>query len=215
MVRVAVLLVCTAAPALAQRFSIGVKAGIPLTDYLQTSGLYSSKTNRYTLGLAVDIRLRKGLSVEAGALYRRLHYTFAFPGVGPGGGEALYKTTANRWEFPIALKYRLPRGAFLSGGASVTHISGADLRQHSCSTGSFRGATPPWSCFYRSTEDPFLERRTRPGYVAGAGIELRATGRLRMVPEFRYTRWVRYTFRYLDQLTSHLHQPEVLLGLWF
>src|SRR5262249_28115614 len=91
----------------AQPFSAGIKAGVPLTDFVNTtqSGTfnYSSSTQRYIIGGEVELHLPLGLGVEFDALYRRLHYT------GSGNRVDLFtttNTTAGNWEFPLLLKYR-------------------------------------------------------------------------------------------------------------
>jgi hypothetical protein len=65
----------------AQPFSAGIKAGIPLTDFVNAtqSGTfnYSSPTQRYIVGAMAEVRLPFGLGVEFDALYRHLQYTGA------------------------------------------------------------------------------------------------------------------------------------------
>ena len=68
----------------AQLISVGVKAGIPVTqalpDYVSSSsGLLD--TGRWTVGPTIELRLVHGFSLEADALYRayRLQQTFVSP----------------------------------------------------------------------------------------------------------------------------------------
>ena len=91
----------------AQPFSAGIKAGMPLTDFLTATenGTFNitSPTQRYIIGGVAELRLPLGLGVEFDVLYRRLSYN--------GSGNLLETfTTANssgsNWEFPLLLKYR-------------------------------------------------------------------------------------------------------------
>ena len=56
----------------AQPFSAGIKAGVPLTDFLNAteSGTfnYSAPTQRYIVGGMAELRLPAGLGVEFDAL---------------------------------------------------------------------------------------------------------------------------------------------------
>src|SRR5438132_7412698 len=74
----------------AQTVSIGLVAGVPLTEAFETaafdSGLvagvrtqinYASRAKRYTVGPAVEVSLPFGLALEFDALYKRLDYNFS------------------------------------------------------------------------------------------------------------------------------------------
>ena len=62
----------------AQPFSAGIKAGVPLNDFLNAAGNgvfnYTAPTQRYIVGGMAEVRLPLGLGVEFDALYRRLNY---------------------------------------------------------------------------------------------------------------------------------------------
>src|SRR5437867_13376115 len=71
----------------AQTVSLGLKAGIPVTEALETADFdsgpadisrtqinYTSRAKRYTVGPAVEVSLPIGLAREVGALYLRLDY---------------------------------------------------------------------------------------------------------------------------------------------
>ncbi len=83
--------------------SIGVKAGVPLTDSFNTTTLgndvtgYTSSKN-YIVGPMAELKLPFHLSVEADALYRPLNLTINNSGVISGSNHA-------NWEFPILAKY--------------------------------------------------------------------------------------------------------------
>src|SRR5271157_532433 len=64
--------------AFCQPFSFGVKAGVPLNDFLSAAEnqnvSYVTATNRYIGGVTAELHLPFGLGVEVDALYRHLNY---------------------------------------------------------------------------------------------------------------------------------------------
>lgn len=72
--------------------SIGAKIGVPLTDAFDTR---------------VELRLPHGFGVEFDALYNRLNYDSYFFAMTPSSGRRSYftSTRADRWNFPILLKW--------------------------------------------------------------------------------------------------------------
>ena len=104
--------------AFAQQLEWGVKAGVPATDYFDAVSVpfnccsgrasYTSSTNRYTVGPAIEISLPLRLGVEVDTLYKRYRFRSRSFGVDTFSQE---KTTANSWEFPLLLKYK-PTNAF-------------------------------------------------------------------------------------------------------
>src|SRR3954451_15733441 len=74
---VACLLLTVASSAFAQRISVGIKAGVPLTDVVEANrgGIsnlpFQAQTRRYTIGPVVDIGLPLGFGLEFGAMYKR------------------------------------------------------------------------------------------------------------------------------------------------
>src|SRR4051794_39492614 len=102
--RPVILLLFSAMSVFAQPFSAGIKAGVPLTDFLHATqnGLstFDVSTQRYIVGGQAELRLPMGLGVEFDALYRHLQLSGIsglFAGVNGSGGN---------WEFPLLLKYR-------------------------------------------------------------------------------------------------------------
>ncbi|MFB3825663.1 MAG: outer membrane beta-barrel protein [Bryobacteraceae bacterium] len=204
--RTLLLFFATAVSALPQ-FSVGVKAGVPLTDFFTTVRSpnfgFNSNTKRYIVGPSVQLGLPGGLAVELDALYRRLNYE--------GSGTLAdvltnNRTTGNAWEFPLLLKYRFPAPVarpFLSAGVAWDTLSG--LKQ-SISTRLNLTET---------SEPKELENKTTTGFVLGAGVEVRAPF-VRVIPEIRYTRWGSHHFRdAAGSLLSNRNQAEFLLGFTF
>src|SRR5690349_6500920 len=110
------------APALmvgADKVSIGVKGGIPITDAFDTvkgtnSG-YFATTKRYLIGPTIEFHLPARFSIEIDALYKRLGYQF--DATGPFVSS---RTVANTWEFPLLAKFEIlpgPIRPFVDAGA--------------------------------------------------------------------------------------------------
>lgn len=209
------LLVIAAFPASGQQFEFGVKVGIPITDSFQTSSFFSidfgegatSATRRYVVGPTVGLRLTRGLGMEFDALYGRLGFDMDTKSSGVSLTHT--RTTASSWEFPVLGKYSLLRmpvvKPFVDGGISFRRTSGIS----STTVTSIEGV-PPFTQS-SSTNDPSLANRSWYGGVIGLGAEARV-GRVRISPEFRYTRWA--VDRHID-VNLHSNQNEVvfLLGM--
>ena len=191
----------------------GVKAGVPVTDYFDTNtGIrqtFASSTNRYTVGPEFELTLPHGFGFEVDALYKRFHFTGATTAVDVATNE---KTTANSWEFPLLIKYRVsdhPIRPFVDVGLSLHHIS--DIKQITTTR-----VIPFGNPFTTSTSNPAeLDHQFNAGFVMGGGIELK-TPLLRISPELRYTRWGNENFQSRSGLlNSTQNQVEFLVGLTF
>jgi len=195
--------------AFAQPFTLGFKAGIPLTDFVNAaqsgSFNYQSTTQRYIVGGTAELRLPLSLSIEFDALYRRLHYS------GSGNLANVFTTTstsASNWEFPLLLKYRFPfpvARPFIDGGVAWDTLTG--LKQSITETTGL-----PIS----NTSNPAeLKQNTTKGFVLGAGIDIHALV-LHISPEIRYTRWGSAQLKdALGLLHSNQNQAEFLVGITF
>jgi hypothetical protein len=173
--RIVFVLLLGSEPVLAQRFSIGVKGGVPLSDPIQFGNTvliqtYSSKPNRYTIGPTIEVSgLPFGLGIEVDALYKHVHYNYAshtgsyIPIFRPTGGSGMneqfsdFAYAFDRWEFPILGKYRLTRIAvsktpYALGGFNINRLSRATL----VGVGGFRswGTGEPVPPFTISTVGP-------------------------------------------------------------
>ncbi len=159
----------------AQSIGVGFKAGMPLTELFESQGTigqqpYRARTQRFTLGPMIEIRLPLGLGAEFDALYKRFDQT----GGSIAGGEV--SKTGNSWEFPLLGKYRFPAGAanvYIEGGVSINRVAGKLV--------PFRWLPVP------PTQQPEATV-TRSGLAVGGGLELKLP-MLRIVPGLRYTRW--------------------------
>jgi hypothetical protein len=204
----------------AQRFSVGVKAGAPVTAMFHTSDAWDlersfSKTKRYTVGPSVELRLPLRLAVAGDVLYTRLNYGTFVDTSSVSSGPRVYSqsTAASRWEFPVLVKYRVPfLHLFVAAGPTFNHVSG--IAQGFDTTG--RDANRVIQHFHSvSNETPDLVHPTTAGFATGAGFDF-GRRHLRFVPEARYTRWRSQSFVAVDSiLTSKLDQVEILLGVMF
>src|ERR1700730_11068863 len=107
--------------------SFGVKGGVPLSSPLLATSdpkrvnpsqalailgydSSSTRTLRYTIGPTLEFGLSPRISVEVDALYKHLKYTASLASATPSSGLRLLEsvTAADRWEFPLLLKYHLP-----------------------------------------------------------------------------------------------------------
>ena len=205
------LLLCAAAVTLAaESVSVGLKAGVPITDALETfqgnQSAYVTNTHRYLLGPTVQLNLPFRFSIEVDALYRRLGYEYN-QFAGPGSPTST-RTVANSWEFPVLGKYAVlggPIRPFVDAGANFRHITGVDQVRNTLTAVNV-SVNPV----------PEFNKDNDIGFVFGGGVELKL-GFMRITPEFRYTRWGSENFR--DPVASLLHtnknQGDFMLGLTF
>jgi opacity protein-like surface antigen len=211
------LLLFGAIPAFSQPFSYGVKAGVPLTDFVDAasgntaSGFldFATHTNRYIVGVTGELRLPFGLGVEVDALYRHVNYQST-----SGAVDAITKanTTGNAFEFPIMGKYRFGTKVihpFVDAGVAFDTLQG--LKQ--AITTAVAGSTNSTNS---STSTPSqLQNTTTRGFVTGAGLDFHFLV-IHIQPEIRYTRWGAQHFLDVSGLLhSNQNQAEFLLGITF
>jgi opacity protein-like surface antigen len=211
------LFILCIAPAFCQPFSAGVKAGVPLTDLIDTANnghlSYLAHTNRYIFGVTAELRLPFGLGVEVDALYRHLNYTGTGTILGITTTAQTLSTTANAWEFPILAKYRFgakgPLRPYVVGGLAWNTLQGLN---QVITTGNLATGTTTTT----STSNPAeLNQSTTRGIVLGAGLDIHAL-LIHLQPELRYTRWGAQNI--LDPnggIHSSQNQAEFLLGITF
>jgi opacity protein-like surface antigen len=211
--QVSLFILCATAAFAAQPFSIGVKGGIPINDFVNgtntASGVLHSTVNRYIVGPELELNLPWGFGVEFDAMYR--HYNFQGFGV---SGTATTTTSTGAWEFPLLAKWRVPIPVvhpYIAGGVSWDHLTGTGVTASSVFPGQLSG--------------PGVDNNTVFGYVGGVGVEFQAK-RLRIEPEIRYTRWGSQHFISSNGIStggvtsgsafsSNQNQLELLLGFTF
>jgi opacity protein-like surface antigen len=201
------LLLFGAVSALAQPFSFGVKAGVPLTDFLNTAEsqqfAFTSTTDRFIVGPTAELHLPFGLGVEFDILYRRFNYN----GNGTLAGVVTSSsTTSNAWEFPLLAKYRFSMKIvhpYVDAGVAWDTLSGLT-----------ETITKNFTTTTTSTPVELNTTATR-GFVMGGGLSVKLLV-IHLSPEIRFTRWGAQHF--IDPnglLHSNLNQGEFLLGITF
>lgn len=188
--RFALISLILSIPAFADALSVGVKAGVPLTDVVETAGeiggrRFEAGRGNFTAGPVLNIRLPRGLGIEFGAMYKRFEQragqlqVTAEPG-SPFQMEILpYTDTGSSWEFPVVGQYR-----FASEGTAQPYVEAG------MAFNRLSGVLTPFRMLVSQTTNmkPEGESESRKGFVMGAGIELHLPI-LRVTPGLRYTRY--------------------------
>ena len=194
-------------PVVAQTVSIGIKAGVPVTDAFvlnnQASVLnnYTFNTQRYTIGPTFELRLPHDLAFETDALYKHLTYAS-----NPFGFDTFRATTtATSWEFPLLVKryfLREPFHPYGDLGVSFRHAG---------------GSTHFTNDVFQSTQEPLeLLHPWNTGFAAGGGAGIGIGRLIHVLPEIRYTRWGRENFISSNGvLGSNLNSVDLLIGVTF
>ena len=201
------LLLLGAVSAWAQLFSYGVRAGVPLNEFLDAAKsqqfAFNSTTDRFIVGPTAELHLPFGLGVEFDILYRRFDYN----GSGTLAGVVTSNSaTGNAWEFPLLAKYRFPTKMvhpYVDAGVAWDTLSGLKqaITRNSLTT---------------STSSPAeLNTTATRGFVMGAGLSVKVLV-IHLSPEIRFTRWGAQHF--IDPnglLHSNVNQGEFLVGITF
>lgn len=227
MSRYPLLLLAFSAPGFCQSLQFGLKAGIPLTEYFEAgpeggglhgAAIYSAATRRYTLGGSLEGRLAGELGLEIDVLYHRMGYVGIvnyFDSASGAFHDSAIDVKGDSWDFPLMAKYRF-------GGAIHPYLVGGGVLRY---VGPVRGLgteTEGSLVSQTSSTNPLdtprpseLRKRFYPGLTAGGGVEVRA-GRVRVLPELRYTRWTANISSGPGQgLRFAPNQVEILLGVTF
>jgi hypothetical protein len=204
----------------------GLKVGVPFTQYFETGAFgfgagingfrqYSSATRRYTFGASGEWRLNTSFGFEVDAMYHRMGYVGS---TGVPGGINIYgsnfEVKGNSWDFPVMAKYRFGHVVrpYVAAGGVLRHVG--PVREQgentirSCCT-SVSSSTP-----IDTTSPPDLNKRFYPGVTAASGIEI-GIGRFRVLPEFRYTRWIANISAPCCGIRFASNQAELIVGLLF
>jgi opacity protein-like surface antigen len=201
------LLLLGAVSAWAQLFSYGVRAGVPLNEFLDAAKsqqfAFNSTTDRFIVGPTAELHLPFGLGVEFDILYRRFDYN----GSGTLAGVVTSNSaTGNAWEFPLLAKYRFPTKMvhpYVDAGVAWDTLSGLKqaITRNSLTT---------------STSSPAeLNTTATRGFVMGAGLSVKVLV-IHLSPEIRFTRWGAQHFIDANGLLhSNVNQGEFLVGITF
>ncbi len=188
----------------AQKISIGLNAGLPLTELAEASDGQTASTGRYTFGPSFRLDLPGGFALDVEFLYKQMH--FGFTSDGAGG-------SIHRIELPLMLRYAFPGKSvrpFVHLGISynrVIAVSGAS----ECAGGI---GGEQFYCIGGRTAVELRHRHTY-GPLCGAGVSF-PWGKIRLAPELRLTQWVDRNFGTRDSsLRSNPTQLELLVDVKF
>ena len=212
----------------AQKFLVGIRAGVPVTDYLNSGSpifhgpagsRYNPSTYRYVFGAVAEWRASEHLGLEAGVFYHRVAYdveTRAPNCFGPLGCSH-YTVRGSAWDFPLVAKFRWGHTVHPFAGAGGVLRYVGPIRQRGESTiGVFTGDPPllqTTTTPIDSKQPPEIQKRFYPGLTVTSGIEF-PIGRAVLTPEFRYTRWLA-NIGPAGPLKFPSNQAEFLIGLSF
>jgi hypothetical protein len=181
----------------AQIVSVGVKAGVPVTEAVRFSSSDTAMidTGRWTIGPTIEFRLLYGFSVEADALYRgyRLQNSaafggFVFDGITYPAVFNSFRQDTKIWDFPLLLKYRFGSQKlrpFLDAGYTWSHTT-SDVTSSLICVGTadacaLENLRPNYYVLGHTSSS-----NTPSGPTAGIGVEFKY-GRMKIAPEVRYT----------------------------
>ncbi len=223
--RPALLVFTLALPGWSQGIHVGMKLGVPITQYFQTgttaslhgNAEYSAATRRYTLGVSGEWRLTNAVGFEIDAMYHRMGYVGIVHYFNSASGD--FRNTAidvkgSSWDFPLMAKYRFGRRVrpYVAGGGVLRYV-GPVRGRGEVTTGSLVTSTSVTTPL--DTTDPSeLRKRFYPGVVMAGGLEV-GGDRVRFLPEFRYTRWTANISGPTGVLRFAPNQIESLVGVLF
>jgi hypothetical protein len=153
------------------------------------------------------------LGLELGAHFHRMGYVGYVDTFNIGSyTRSVVDVTGDSWDFPVAAKFR-PRLAprvFVLGGGVLRYVGPVRGHGH-FTTGSLVTQTST-TVSVDTTVPSELRKRLYPGLTTGAGVECGA-GRVKIVPELRYTRWTANIAGEGGVLRFSPNQIEVFVGL--
>lgn len=202
-------------------FSFGARVGLGLNQKNQDAENVAGSTfvvrgdsRRYTFGPTLEMGFLRRFAVEFSPLFRREGATRYFdqsrsqiPTLPPGAVASLSQFSRERvniWELPVMGKYYfadkqarfrpfIGAGFFVSRRSNEFETFGRSLDSNGAEVSrTIRSSSVRWE----------------QGAIAGAGVNIRS-GRLLIVPEFRYSRDV------LSAYTGTRNRAELFLGFRF
>jgi hypothetical protein len=197
-----------------QEFSLGIKAGLPVSALVSTSPGEHATTFHFTIGPTVELGFPHRLAFDADLLYKRFALNFSIPSSAIAVSvPAQSRATGNRWELPLIVKYRVakwPPRVFVELGASFNRIAGI----HGVGVCARTSSGQEFYCVGNQTLFELRHRSTK-GVLIGGCLQTRL-GPLRFNPEFRLTHWADRNFGVRDApVRSNLTQAELLAGFTF
>lgn len=185
-------------PAVAQRFSVGMKAGVATLEPVSAVGPFDRQLHPLVFGPVIEVGLPHDLSVELSALHRHITYRWKVPIFNPTSfplEQVQEETRAGSWELPVVLRKHVPFGRGLRPfgeiglairhTSSTTHAHGYVFEQVTVPGGPF---LRPVASFSKDEKTSELVKPWSRGLVVGVGQELKI-GLLYVQPELRYMRF--------------------------
>jgi len=214
-----------ALPVCGQSIHGGLKLGVPLTQYFETgatgslhgSAEYSAATRRYTFGVSGEWRLTDAFGFEVDALYHRMGYVGIvnyFDSANGNFSNSAIDVKGNSWDLPVMVKYRFGRVVrpYVAGGGVLRYVGPVrGLGEQTIGTLVTKTGT---TSSLDTTQPSDLRKRLYPGLTVAGGIEI-GRGRIRILPEFRYTRWTANISGAGGLLRFAPNQVEFLAGALF
>jgi hypothetical protein len=201
--------------AMGQPVQIGIRIGVPITEYFDTGasgGLhgdahYTATARRYVLGASVGWRF-----LEADVFFHRMGYV-GYVNTFDNGHftKSVVDVIGDSWDFPLVGKYHVHR-AFLLGGGVLRYVG--PVRGRGSQTIGSLVTQSSITTTIDTNDPPDLRKRFYPGITMGTGVEC-PVGRLKIVPEFRYTRWTANIAGEGGLLRFSPNQMEVMVGFAF
>lgn len=217
----ALLALTITGPAFGQGFDAGVKIGIPFTQFFETgangglmgSAEYSSGTRRYTFGLSGEWRLTHAFGFELDAMFHRLGYTATVTHVGDSEfNRSVVHVSGDAWDFPLLAKYRFGWviRPYVAAGGTLRYIGPVHGQGEQT---NFLAPTPITTPDNTNSPADF-NNRFYSGVIAAGGVEF-GVGRVRVLPEVRYSRWTANISGPTGVLRFAPNQIECLVGIDF
>jgi hypothetical protein len=188
-----------------------------LTDAtITTSG--SSHSNWFGGGVVVQYAFKERWAVVANFLIRRPGYQITTTGTNDSATTTTTEQTrATYWDVPLLVRHynigRHHKGFrwFYEGGLAARWTVNVNTQIQTVATDSSTSDTTTTCC---DAAPAVPAHKLVGGAVAGAGFQLVDDFGIRVVPEFRYTRWLQPSFS-MPTASSNLNQIEVLLSVTF
>ncbi len=217
-----------------KRFSVGGRIsvmGFDLLDGGEKTLTYTALSYEHTMesksarvggGPAVEFRVSPKLWLSADLLYHRFGYrtsTDIYTGTDDTSTttdertlvNVLQKTRASFWDVPVVAHYylwqpsRKSLKAFVDLGASLRRVASVRSAWETDDANAV-------SCCNERAVSP--AHRLAPGVLVGGGLRMVDNYGIKVIPEVRYTRWLKDTFSGVPA-QARKGQLEILIGLTF
>jgi len=184
-----------------------------LSNTYQTSGASS----RIGYGVTGQVAVTDHFAVTVGGYYRKIGYQFTnsintTTNVVEGGVVVPIVTTtsthedtrAHAYDFPVLVRY-YGKGRHTPGPRWFVEAGGAyrDVNHVRSSEDSTDASSVNTCCTFTPVEP---QHKTSVGYVVGTGLQLIDPLGIRVIPEFRYTRWQQQIY---DSFSTHTQRNQL------